>query len=95
MAQPTSFRENSRARLAVGLKSLEELVSLRTEYLALLAGNANFIPPAADPIWTGYDMTRVQYVAMLTALDQLITVYQGGAATADATRPTALYFGKP
>jgi hypothetical protein len=94
MATPQNFRENSRARLTAGLKAMEDMVSLRTEYNALLAGNANFIPPQADPIWTNYDMTRVQFMAMLVALDQTITCHQGGAVPADATRPTALYVGK-
>lgn len=92
MAQPATFRENSRARLTAGLKAMEDLVSLQTEFNAI--GGAGFIPPQTDPIWNGYDLTRTQYIAALTALGQFITVYQGGSATADATRPTALYLAK-
>lgn len=92
MALPSTFRENSRARLTAFLKIAEDMVSLQTEYVA--DGGSAFIPAANDPIWTTYDMTRVEYMAMLTALGQFISFYQGGAVGADATRPTALYKGK-
>ena len=92
MALPQTFRENSRARLSAYLKVMEDMVSLQTEFNAI--GGVGFIPAQGDAIWTSYDMTRVQYIAMLTALGQVITVYQGGSATTDATRPTALYLGR-
>lgn len=92
MAQPSTFRENSRSRLSAFLKIAEDMVSLQTEFNAL--GGTGYIPVQTDPIWTGYDMTRTEYLAMLTALGQFITLYQGGSVGADATRPTALYKGK-
>lgn len=92
MALPSTFRENSRARLTAYLKAMEDMVSLQTEFNA--DGGTAFIPVQGDPIWSGYDLTRTQYMAMLTALGQLITVYQGGSITADAARPAALYLGK-
>lgn len=92
MALASTFRENSRARLNAFLKVAEDMVSLQTEYIA--DGGSTFIPLQTDPIWTGYDMTRTEYMALLTALGQFITFYQGGSAPADATRPTALYKGK-
>lgn len=92
MALPQTFRENSRARITTFLKIAEDMVSLQTEFNAL--GGVGYIPAQGDPIWLSYDMTRVEYLAALTALGQFITFYQGGAVSVDATRPAALYKGK-
>lgn len=92
MALPSTFRENSRARITAYLKAMEDMVSLQTEFNA--DGGAAFFPAQGDIMWTGYDLTRTQYMAALTAIGQVIAVYQGGSASTDSTRPTALYLAK-
>jgi hypothetical protein len=94
MAQVSSFVNTSRSRLTAYLKVMEDMVSLQTEFNAL--GGVTFTNTFdfnAENAST-YDMTQAEYTAMLTALGQVITVYQGGAASLDATRPAALYKGK-
>lgn len=94
MAQVSSFVNTSRARLTAYLKAMEDMVSLQTEFNAL-GGTAftNLFDFNGENAST-YDLTQTEYNAMLTALGQVITVYQGGSAPIDATRPTALYKGK-
>jgi len=89
---PSSFREVSRARCTTFLKALEDMKALQLEFNAL--GGASYIPADADPIWTGYDMTRSQYLAMLTAMGQMLTAFDGTTLSASSTRQGDLYKGK-
>jgi len=100
MAQVSAFVNTARARTSSFLKVMEDMVSLQTEFNAL--GGTAFtntfdflgeVPAGGGPAST-YDMTEAEFTAMLTALGQMITVYQGGTVAADAARPGKLYKGK-
>jgi hypothetical protein len=89
MAQVSAFINTSRTRGTAFLKLMEDIVSLQTEYTAL--GGQTFINTFD---FAGYDMTSAEYTAFLTALGQLITVYQNGSITANANRQRDLYKAK-
>jgi hypothetical protein len=94
MALPSSFINTSRARTTAFLVAMEDIVALRGEYLSL--GGATFTSQFdfAGENTSTYDMTEAQYNAMLAALDQFVTAFNGGTIPASATRQGDLYKGK-
>jgi hypothetical protein len=94
MALPSSFINTSRARTTAFLVAMEDIVALRTEYISLGgAAFTNTFEFAGEGTST-YDMTEAQYNAMLAALDQFVTAFNGGTIGASASRQGDLYKGK-
>lgn len=85
MAQLSTFVNTARSRVTTFLKAYDDINALANEYVAL--GGAAFIP-SADPFWAGSDITQVQFLAALTALNAIRTT------VATATNATDLYRAK-
>lgn len=94
MALPSSFVNTTRSRVTAFLKIMEDMVSLQTEFNAL-GGTAftNLFDFSGENAST-YDMTEAEFNAMLSAIGQVITVYQNGSITTNANRQRDLYRGK-
>lgn len=94
MAQVGAFVGTTRSRITAFLRAMEDIVSLQAEFNAdggvAFSNLFDFLGENAST----YDLTQAEFTAALTALGQLITVYQGGAVSADANRPAALYKAK-
>jgi len=94
MAQASSFINTSRNRVTAFLKAMEDMVSLQTEFNSL--GGTTFTNgfDFNGENSSTYDMTQAEYNSMLTAIGEVISVYQGGSASVNAARTGALYKGK-
>jgi hypothetical protein len=94
MAQVSSFVNRSRARMSAFLELMEDMVALQLEFNAL--GGVTFTNTFdfAGENASTYDMTQAEYTAMLTAIGEFITVYQGGTAPVRAARTGDMYKGK-
>jgi len=94
MANVASFVNTTRSRVTAYLKAMEDIVALQGEFNAdggfTFTDTFDFSGENAST----YDMTQTEFHNMVAAVGQLITVFQGGAVTADATRPAALYKAK-
>ena len=94
MALPSAFINTSRARATAFLNVAEDMVSLQAEFNAV-GGTAftNTFDFAGEGTST-YDMTQAEYNAMLIAIGEFITFYQGGSASVHAARTGDFYKGK-
>jgi hypothetical protein len=94
MAQASSFVNTSRARVTAFLKVMEDMVALQAEFNA--DGGVTFTNTFDfnGENSSTYDMTQAEYNNMLVAIGELITFFQGGSASARATRTADFYKGK-
>lgn len=94
MAQPSSFVNTTRSRNTAFIKLAEDMIALQAEFNAD-GGTAftNLFDFAGENAST-YDMTQAEFNAMLTAIGEFITFFQGGAVSARAARTGDFYKGK-
>lgn len=93
MAQPSTFINTSRSRIAAFLDRMGDMGAMNNEYLAL--GGQAFIPADTDPFWDAYDLDRLQVVQMFDAMVEMLDAFNGQAVAANPNREHALFTARP
>lgn len=94
MANPAAFINTARSRVTRYLKDMEDMKALQTEFNAMGGTTFTNLFDFNGENASTYDITQAEFNAMLTAIGQLITVFDGGSITASATRQGDLYKAK-